>query len=530
MVMPFENITGDRSLDPLGRLAADWISQGLLQIEHIEVVSGSVGAEPAAGAVPAGDAARARANGNRAGTVIVGAYYPNGTDLEMHGRLIETGGGKVLYAAEPARCPRIAPMECVDRVRQRLMGAVVTQFDLPEYTGVIQKPPLYEAYKEYMVGLEAHGIDLPKALAHFERAVQLDPDFMIAQIRLASAYCNVKEWVKAEALFTNLRASAERMTLAERLFLDLIDAMYHGRLVETYQAAKKLHALVPVDSIITWQVAENALLTGRPREALAVLGDITPLLAQSGRLRQISWWVTTATRAHHFLGEHEAELVVARKGLETFPDMLSMHAAVAQALAALGRVDELDQALDAALAVPSGRLNPGYVLVVAADELRVHGHPEASPRLARRAVDWYRGQPPAQLEEESVALGLVRALCAAGLWDDARSAASRVAEAVPGSIGARGYLGLSAAHMGDRVEARKMLQWLETAEDLDDRGSPTLWRARITAQMGEKEQAIVLLREAFRQGQSLIVRTHADRELDPLRAETAFQDLVKPKG
>ncbi len=60
-------------------------------------------------------------------------------------------------------------------------------------------------------------------------------------------------------------------------------------------------------------------------------------------------------------------------------------------------------------------------------------------------------------------------------------------------------------------------------------GWHTFWRARIAALLGEKEQAVRLLREAHNQGVQFI-RFHNDMDLEPLHDYPPFKEFKKPKG
>jgi len=541
LVIPFENVTGDPSLDAVGRMTADWISQGLLQTEQVEVVTlgvgpgamGASGRREKAGKGP--DALEAQAVENGAGTVVSGAYYASGKDLEFQARLTDAAAGKMLFALEPVRGPREQPMQVIDRVRQRMMGAVVTQFGLPGVAAVIQKPPLYEAYVEYMAGFEFIGFDNEKTRQHLERAVALDPDFIVARIRLASVYSFLGDTARSEALFAKLRESTERMTPAERLLLDIQVAMIGGKLIEGYQASRNLHALVPRDTVALLHHARHALWTNRSRECLDSLAGMGPweavLKEASGRYRQLTWYVRAATQAHHLLGEHEKELAVARLGLTQFPDMLTMHLGVVSALAALGRTAELDQALEASLSVPPrGTLTPGEVMLGAAEELRVHGHRDVALKVALRAAEWFVARLAEAPAKERLAAGRLQALCLSERWDEAGSAAAKFAAAFPDLADATGHRGVLAARASDRPGAEEASASLSRVQKLDARRDATYWRACIAAQLGDKDRAVDLLREAFKLGEPIILSAHADWRLDPLRGYPPFEELLIPKG
>ncbi len=533
LVLPFENVTGDSSLDPLGRMTADWISQGLLQTENIEVVTLGVG--PGAVTTKPHEELKTLAVKNSAGTVVSGSYYASGKDLEFQARLTDAVAGKLLFALEPVRGPREQPMQAIDRVRQWVMGAVIMRFSLSKAAAVIQKPPLYEAYKEYIAGFESIGIDNEKTRKHLERAVALDPDFIVAQIRLAAVYSFVGDTARSEALFAKLRDSTEKMTPAEHLLLDVQLANIGRNLIEGYQAARSLHALVPKDWVAVLHHARFALWTNRPRECLETFATLGPwealLNEEPGRWRQFTWYVAAAAQAHHLLGEHDEELAVARLGLKQFPDMLLMHLQVACALAALGRTAELDQALEASLSAPVGRtLTPGLVIVMAAQELRAHGHADAARKVAGRAANWYAAHLAKEPAKERLAAEQLWALCLLEQWDEARSSAVKSATVFPDSIDMNGYQGLLAARAGDRKGAESASTSLTRFRTGDALAEATYWRACIAAQLGDREGAVALLREAFTQGVPLIVAAHADWRLDPLQGYVPFEELIKPRG
>jgi hypothetical protein len=61
-------------------------------------------------------------------------------------------------------------------------------------------------------------------------------------------------------------------------------------------------------------------------------------------------------------------------------------------------------------------------------------------------------------------------------------------------------------------------------------GEPALWRARIAALSGERARAIALLRDALAQGMPHGLTLHRDQDLEVLRKEAAFRELLRPRG
>ena len=93
-----------------------------------------------------------------------------------------------------------------------------------------------------------------------------------------------------------------------------------------------------------------------------------------------------------------------------------------------------------------------------------------------------------------------------------------------------GLNGVIAARQRDTTEARRISRQLGDMKDKYLLGANTIWRARIAGEMGEREAAVALLRDAFMQGLTFDLTLHADPAFASLRDDAAFQELLRPKG
>jgi len=93
-----------------------------------------------------------------------------------------------------------------------------------------------------------------------------------------------------------------------------------------------------------------------------------------------------------------------------------------------------------------------------------------------------------------------------------------------------GYLGAIAARQGRREDARQIAGWLRDINRPYLLGANTYWRARIAALLGEKDSALDLVHEAIAQGSDCLFRLHSDVDLESLRRDPRFQELLIPKG
>ena len=91
---------------------------------------------------------------------------------------------------------------------------------------------------------------------------------------------------------------------------------------------------------------------------------------------------------------------------------------------------------------------------------------------------------------------------------------------------ARVGLAVAAAHVGDTATAQETLRWLESRSR---RNGADMNRAFIQLALGQRDSALASLRAALDAGVSPAWNTWYMRpELEPLRGDPRFQELVRP--
>jgi tetratricopeptide (TPR) repeat protein len=547
----FDNRTGDPSLDNLGRMAAESISEGLLQIETIQVVPSSTvfhldvtETRPRRGQDPV----RALAGETASGLVVSGAYYLQGQTLKVRASIMDVVANKPLCAVDPATGPRERAMEAVESTRQRVVDAVAARYLDPNHNLLAEeeRPPRFEAQRYLRAGDALLGSDLTASAADFKRALEIDPNFVWPSLGYATATNNQGKTAEAVAELDSIEKTHAQLTPIMRRRIAWSRANFAGRMEELYAISLDIMKLDPGSPWFPMDLALAANWTNRPREAVKALG-IHPE-AQINPSRPLGvFYLMEWTGALHLLGEHEEELRKARWGRSIYPHLLNVPAYEARALVALGRIEDVEKLVDEVLAVPSGwaypscclpRATPAYVMLSAAEEMRAHGHREASLRMAARAVDWYRSRVGEEAQREDNRSGLGDALYQAERWEEADAVFATLAAEHPDNISCQGRLGTLAARRGERTKAERIAEKLRRLDTPYLYGNNTLRSAYITALLGNKEGAIALLREAVAQGSGSgeepdsygygFIYSHA-MDLEPLHGYPPFEELIKPK-
>jgi tetratricopeptide (TPR) repeat protein len=535
VVTVIDDRTNDSTLTNLGHMAADWVTQGLAQTGLVEVVPSMDVMGRGAGRLDA-TGIRALGRETRARTVVTGAYYKQGDSLRFQIEITDARDGKVLRALDPVVGPVANPLASVELVRQRVMAALATLFNpnLANWAGAASQPTSFEAYQEFAEGLDRFGrVDMQGASEHFERAARLDSTFSVALIWSALAHMNQGEFALADSIARRIERLNRRLAPLDRSYLDWVEATVRGDAAGTLEAARGMTQVAPGSEAL-YLVGNAATRLNRPHEAVAAFEELGP---DRGLFRGWYFFWCDYTEALHLLGDHERELQQAEEGRRRFPDRLETLGCEVRALAALGRVDDVKQRFTEGLNlafVPEW--TPADVALLAFRELRAHGHGDAARDVLARGIAWYESRPAAEPPSDLQRRGLGATYFEAGRLDDARQvllglAALRTDPADLDRLTAMaGYLGVIAARQGNREEALRIDRMLRAMTQPYLFGRHTLWRARIHALLGNREQAVNLLRTALGQGFPSITSLHTDLAFDSLRDYPPFAELLKPKG
>ncbi len=537
VVIPFENRTGDPTLDPVGSMAADWITQGLSHTSLTDVVPATAALTSLryvdSVAVPAGrERLRALGEETRAGIVVSGAFYRSGDSLQFRTEITDVRRGMLLRALEPVAGLVGAPLSAIEQLRQNTLAALAPFVDerLVPFAEAGSQPPSYEAYRDYTVGMERYiARDYRSATSLFQRAFERDSSYTLPLLFAALSHDLMGDKASADSLTRILLPTRERLAPYDQAMLDMLRGFYENDNGKSFEAGKRIARLAPGTGLHAHTVCAAWISLNRPREALQIASGID---WSRGELRGLPWAKACLTRAHHLLGDYRQELQLARQARLLDPGNSRYFWAEGMALAALGRVDEISKLVDDVLVLPErdGQFIAGRVMVFFAREVRVHGYPAEAHMLYNRAVDWFQAEAP---KGRTCWQGnFVEALYGAERWHEAQVLASELAAEDPKDIHCQGYLGVLAARRGNTAEAERISAWLAVQNPSYHQGWHVYWRARIAAQLGRREEAVRLLRQALSQGALMHVNGmfHEDSDLEPLHGYPPFEELMRPRG
>ncbi len=520
-ILPFVNKTGSPDNDALGQALAARVWSAVAGVPDVDLVPmAAVDAELASNR--AADPAPAVGEAVNAGVVVSGSVFADGGGQRIQAVVRDMVSSHLRPPAEVA-CPTAGDSDCVHQLAVRVAEVVELQLHEPELLLMLNRLPSYEAYRTATVDDD------------LERGIEIDPAIGIFR-RLAETYRvsnrgeDAEAAAAAQALLDDHRSIlSEYGTQCVRGTLAFFEKDY-ALALRHYRRASELE---PSSFFARAAGADAALYFNHPLEIVAGFADIAPCDNLTG---------SKLINALLLAGDFEGALEMARTFQACFPNSVWMDDYEIWALAALGRVDEMEQVLERRLTRRRGksfaaRAEPANVMSQTSLQLRRRGDLAASLSLSERALTWYtqaldewrsNGNTEASVEQE---LPLVGLLWRAGRESDAVELCRKLSERDPDDNEVIAVSGILAARRGDRRSAEEADALLAAAGDtVSERYTAAYNRSCIAAQLGELDRALDLIREAVALGFPYWELIRLDPDLEPLRDNPAFREIVRPKG
>ena len=528
LVNGFENRTGDPRFEMLGRMAEDWLAQGLLRTQLVDVVDSR--AAFVQGHAVNGEAIDPLTTARRTGAslLVSGDFYRTGDTVLFQAEVVDVPTGRIVRAIGPIAASLSAPVAGIDQLRSRMMTALASQLNENGPgrldAGASAEIPPFEVYQEYVEGRDAywHG-DGTHALVLLLDAARKDPSFTPAAIAAAAVASNYGRCALVDSIARTLSALQSTLGRVDRLSIQIGVARCHGHNGEMLRLTLERAELAPRTSGLRVSAAAAALYANHPQQALQLLKSIHPEteLSWSTDSSHFDYW-SGVTEALHLLGRHSEELSRATAMPNVAP--LTRSWLRARALAALGRPAQLLPLIDTALTQQTETSNdlglapftagrppyaatPAWVAVWVARELSVHGDTSTSRQVAARALAWYRARPAderATTEERLVAAWSLELM---GSYPEAEHVAHTLADEDSTNIDYQGELAGLAAERGDTARTDSIDDWLSRQHGDAIAWTANFYRARDAALLGHAAQAITVVAPDDRRGRMAILFT-----------------------
>jgi serine/threonine-protein kinase len=475
---------------------------------------------------------RARARAAQARFVVRINVAVTADSVFVRPELRDVGADRVIGAMPVVRSRRdtgldqlsIVPTEAILPV---VAAAVDIKRPLPFATPATM-PRTYAQYEAYVDGMRFFSqAQWDSAVVHLRKAWGRDSDFVAPMLTTADAYQNLRAPARADSIVRALERRRSRLSPVQRANLARQRALLDGDVQGELVAAREYERELPGDPLAHYLHARQALLAGRPREALAAASGFETSLGGPETTTWLAeaYWSKIAD-AYHALEGYRAEGAAMKQAVALHPESALILARYLRALAAQGHWDLIRPDLPrlSALRRVKGAADPASQLHYLAVEFRAHG----AAGLATEAVAL--GLRTLTLQDTSAAGRRTRARLLFELNRNAEGLAlltPAIRNRSP-DVTTLALLGTTYARLGDRRRAVTMAERLRQAPPAYDHGWTTFSRARIAALIGDRTGAVALLHQARREGYPYDGVWHALPELVALRAEPGIAALLRP--
>jgi len=543
VVATFENKSGDRSLDPLGVMAADWIARGLVGTGLVDV--GGTAADLQARGVAMGSAGtesavQGLARAANAGIVVSGAFYKQGDSVLFQADFTDANAAKLVQSVGPVSALAASPLTGVELLRQRVVGALAPLVDpmLATFASQTRQPPSVEAYRELLAGEASFYTNEPEAMDRYRRAAQMDSAYVFPLLRFGLVASNMEDTPRYDSALAVLRPRRARMTPYEQAYFDYVACTASVDKERCVTATREMVRLSPKSQNAAYLYGVTLRTANRPRTADSVLRLLDP---KSGELAGRLYIYEHEGSTLHTLGEYQRELEYMRLGSAQYPNRQLLAPLIIRAYVALGKLRDADSIMTVALSLPTDlRESATTTAVFAVYELRWHGHASEADAMAARVLAWMGTRPAAERASREKRVRRAELLMASHRWNDLQAIAdSLVAERLTNTSALPYALmlqGIALAKRGHRAEAEAVIAKIATL------GGPSAdvarcftgsmgrcgewYRAGIAAALGDDARAVSLLPPGF--GTTGTAHRHVIGEM--LQHYAPFQELIKPRG
>ena len=362
----FDNLTGDPSLDWLRTGLTDMLVTDLTQSPDLRVLGtarlyqildemGRLDGQTTSFEVIQAVAQKARVT-----NALVGSFVKAGDTIRISVRLQDATSGEVIASERVEGQGEESIFSLVDALTQRIrdryqIGGPVAG-DLNRELKEVTTSSL-KAYKEYVEGFRLHEQGREReAVPHLQKAVELDPEFAMAWIKLSVSTSNLQERTKAREYAQKAFDLRDRLSARERHY---IEGFYHyldpKSIEESVAAYQKAVTLFPDHTSARNNLAGGLMSLERYDEAIEHLEKL--------RQRGMTFPGTYSTLAKGYaaIGQYEKGFAVLDEYVKANPENASGRTGLAQFLMAWGRYDDARAELERIRELDPGDTTAAYI-------------------------------------------------------------------------------------------------------------------------------------------------------------------------
>ena len=227
-VLNFDNNTGDRSLDIIGKMTADWLIHGITENRAGEVITSEV---VSSYTDLLGVQATPKENTNilsrflKPNKVISGEFFLKDSTLVLQCSIKNSSGSETLYAFAPIECDVDDSLACIENLRQEVVGFLITE--LEDGAKLEESPPKFEAYEKFL-DAKSNYDDPDRYERLLNEAIEIDSNYFEPKVLMVQHHYNQGEYKISDSLNKSI-ASNKRLSKRQQHVLNFCKALIDGK-------------------------------------------------------------------------------------------------------------------------------------------------------------------------------------------------------------------------------------------------------------------------------------------------------------
>jgi hypothetical protein len=273
-VLRFDNNTGDEKYDIAGKMATDWIIHGITQNQLGQVISPEIIDDYSeilkASIIPSTET-QVMTDYLKPSKIIDGEYYLNKNKLIFQCSITDEIMNKTLISFEPVECDLDAPLDCIEALKQRILGYLILEDD--QILSLQEHPPNFKAYQLFNNAKNKYQ-NKEEFLKLLDLAIGEDSTYFEPKVYKIMYNYNKANYSTADSLLRQLSIKTGTYD-RQQVLLNLYDALLKGDHKKAHVYQKKEYNITPFHMETNSNMMIISLqLVNRPEEIDSVFAEV----------------------------------------------------------------------------------------------------------------------------------------------------------------------------------------------------------------------------------------------------------------
>ncbi len=274
-VLKFGNNTGNDQLNVLGKMAADWIVHGINEKQIAQVFSTETIQQYSKdfGIPTSTDAENVLKKYIKPSKIISGNYFIDNDRLVLQASVSTGDTSELLISFKPQYCDQENPLECVESVKQLIMGYLFLE-DKDQSLNLQERPPKFSSY-EALLEAKANQDQPELYLSLLNKSITEDPNFFEPQVLRVAHYYGLENYKVADSLRLQIKATDFKNKRQANL-LKHYEALIKGKNDQIYATIREEYKYTPKDLMTNSGTMTVALqYVNRPQDVEAIFNQVS---------------------------------------------------------------------------------------------------------------------------------------------------------------------------------------------------------------------------------------------------------------